>query len=101
MKIAVPSLSREGEHYVVDATAWTCTCPRYDFSPRENKGCKHIELVRHALLLTARCAAQHQTRDDNLCPACLVGLMGTSARRVRRNFVPKKVRKRKRKEEST
>jgi hypothetical protein len=98
MKIRVPSLSREGESYVVERGAQSelvCECPSFGFSPALARRCKHTDLVKGAQNLIERCHAQHGSGLDaysrpspsdavgrvqigvtaGLCETCLVAVL--------------------------
>lgn len=77
MRIRVPSLSTEGESYVIERGAQdelVCSCPAFGFSPTLARRCKHTDLAKGALGLIERCHAQHGG-TDGLCETCLVAVL--------------------------
>lgn len=91
--VMVPSLSRGGDEAWCVAPGpdgFTCTCPPFTMGDRKGQPCKHIRLYERAVSLLTKCAATHGLRPDGgLCKACLVALLAVTARKVRREYVPK------------
>ena len=87
----VPSLTRTGESYAIEQT-WVglvCACQRFVFGKRGHKSCTHVRIYRAAEKALRHCRAQHGTADG-LCQACLIALLVTSVRKVRRIYKAKK-----------
>jgi len=96
--VAVPSLS-DGGRYRVAADAdggLDCTCPRYAFSRRGAKRCKHTDIVSAADRILARCQEAHRIDgvEPTLCRACLVALLAAAAKKARQTGGPGGARRR-------
>lgn len=93
-KVLVPSLSDPDTSYEVTrhGDEITCACPRFDFSPKDAKGCKHTAIVMQCDAMLQRCAELHGIVDaerPGLCRACLVALLARSLGKVQRGYVTK------------
>lgn len=96
--VLVPSMTRAGPSWWVNrrGDAWVCECPAYHRARRTTGKCKHVELVEKAQHVLTRCADTHGSDGDHACYRCVVALMAISARKVRRDYVPKKQQQRRR-----
>ena len=108
----VPSLSRADKAYritadlmlpskllsstVIDTSDMTCDCPAFDFSRARPKRCKHTEIATKAIEIMRRCVETHGGVDYGVCGDCLIALMATMARRVKKAYRPKPEKKGKR-----
>lgn len=87
----VPSLTREGSHWLVAETggATHCDCPPFNMGKTTGRPCKHMRLYETAKELMRRCGELHATGGDTLCGQCLVALLAVSARKVNRLYTLK------------
>lgn len=96
--VSVPSLSGGGRYRVAAGTdgVLDCTCPRYAFSRRGAKRCRHTDIVSAADRFLARCRETHQIDcvEPILCRACLVALLAAAAKKAREAGGPGGARRR-------